>query len=111
MNYTGEYTHFAPIFDNGEGLLCKADPKIFNQTQEFEKYINSDIANISNYEVSYDKLVQTFCNKEQIEKLRKLLNFKFKKHKNYNLPDERIKKLEQMIRTRAMHFIDVIANG
>ena len=98
----------APIFDNGESLLSKADKNIFNDKKEFEKYINSESLNISNYGVSYDKLVESFCDKRHIEKLRGLLTFKFVKNGQYVLPDNRLELLELMIQKRAIHFIDII---
>lgn len=110
-NNTGKFVDMAPIFDNGESLLCKADPKIFKDIKEFDKYINLAENNISYYGASYDVLVKTYCGKRQIEKLRKILTFKFNKHEKYNLPDERIKCLEYMIMQRARHYIELIKNN
>ncbi|HCC04165.1 MAG TPA: protein kinase [Clostridiales bacterium] len=107
-NKTGKFVDFAPIFDNGEGLLSKGDINIFKDKKIFEEYINNENTNISYYGISYDKLVSRFCNKEDIEKLRKLLNFKFEKHEKYNLEDNRLKLLEEMIKERATRFIKII---
>ena len=107
-NKTGEYIGFAPIFDNGEGLLAKADIKIFENKENFNNYINNDATNISNYGACYQELVKAFCDKEQISKLRKLLTFKFKKHSKYNLEEKRLNLLEEMIRSRAKELITLI---
>ena len=40
--------------------------------------------------------------------LRKLLNFKLEKHSIYNLDDNRIKMLNELIKIRASHFIEVL---
>lgn len=109
-NKTGKIIDFAPIFDNGEGLLAKGDVNIFEDKDEFMKYINSDNTNISYYGINYDKLVYKYCNKEHIEKLRKLLNFKFEKHPKYNLDDKRLKLLETMVKIRASRFITILEN-
>ena len=109
-NKTGKFIDLAPIFDNGESLLSKAMPSLFNNKEKFENYINSENNNISYYGVSYDKLVATFCNNEHVYKLRRLLNFKFDKHEKYNLEDNRLKALEKMIQKRASRFIGILDN-
>ena len=35
------------------------------------------------------------------EKLRHLLNFKFKKHPRYNLPEKKLRMIEQQVQKRA----------
>ena len=107
-NKTGEFTDFAPIFDNGESLLAKSMPNIFDDFEEFKKYIEKNELNISYYGVSYDEIVKRFCNKTHKDKLRRLLNFKFDKDINYNLPAKRLKCLEYMVQSRASHFIEMI---
>lgn len=104
-NKTGEYISFAPVFDNGEGLLSKGTISAFDNQDTFNKYINNSYINISHSGVSHDKLVQVFCDKEQIAKLRKVLTFAFIKHSKYNLPDNRLKLLESMVRSRAKELI------
>ena len=107
-NSTGKYIKLAPIFDNGEGLLSKAPIDIFESYEKFEKYTNSNNANISCYGSNYNDLVKAFCNKKQVAKLRKLLGFTFKKHQMYNLSENRIKFLETYIRKRANELILLI---
>lgn len=109
-NKTGKYVDFAPIFDNGEGLLSKADAKAFESKENFQEYIKSNSVNISSYGVNYEELVKAFCDKEQIGKLRKLLTFKFTKHNRYNLEEKRLNLLEEMIRDRASKLISIIEN-
>ena len=107
-NHTGKFIDFAPIFDNGESLLSKAMPDIFNDINKFKEYIEKDEVNISYYGVSFDDLIKEFCDKSYIMKLRKLLDFKFQKHSSYNLPPKRLKCLNYMIQERAKRFIDII---
>lgn len=108
-NNTGEFIDFAPIFDNGESLLSKAIPSIFDNKEEFRKYIKKSEINISYYGVSYDDLVKEFCNKTHIKTLRKLLDFKLKKHSSYNLPAKRLECLNYMIQERARKFVNLIS--
>ncbi len=109
-NKTGEFIDFAPIFDNGESLLSKTMPNVFENRIKFKEYIQKEDLNISYYGVSYDELVKEFCTKNQIEKLRRLLDFKFVRDKNYNLSFKRLRCLEYMIQERAKHFIEVLNN-
>lgn len=107
-NHTGAFIDFAPIFDNGENLLSKAIPNVFDNKEEFKKYIEKNEINISYYGVSYDDLVKEFCNKTNIKTLRRLLDFKLKKHSSYNLPTNRLECLNYMIQERAKRFINII---
>ena len=107
-NKTGKYIKLAPIFDNGEGLLSKAHIDIFEDQKKFVEYISNDNINISCYGSSYNSLVKAFCNKKQVAKLRKLLNFKFEKHPVYNLSEKRIKLLEMLVKKRAKELILLI---
>lgn len=107
-NHSGEFIDFAPVFDNGESLLSKAMPNIFKKREEFISYINRSDVNISYYGVSYDDLVKEFCKKRHIKMLRKLVDFKFEKHKRYNLDSKRLDCLSLMIRLRAQRFIEIL---
>lgn len=107
-NHTGQFVNFAPIFDNGESLLSKTMPDIFQDINIFKEYIEKYEINISYYGVSYNELVKEFCDKSHIKKLRKLLDFKFQKHSSYNLPQKRLICLSYMVQERAKKFIDII---
>ena len=109
-NITGEIVDFAPIFDNGESLLCKADPNIFTDKNKFEEYIDSEASTISYYGTPYNNLVENYCNMTQVPILRKLLTFEFKKHKEYNVSDERLKCLSYMIQKRAREYLKILSN-
>lgn len=108
-NKTGEYIQFAPLFDNGAGLLSLAPSATFENKTAFSDYWHNDqYIQVSNYGVPYVKLVQYYCGKQQVSKLRKLANFRFQKHPKYNLPDERLEMLNSMIQERAMMLINAI---
>lgn len=108
-NHTGDFVDFAPIFDNGESLLSKALPVIFENKEEFLKYIEKPEINVSYYGASYDDLVKEFCNKSHIKMLRKLLDFKFLEHSAYYISRKRLDCLSFMIRERAKRFIKIIS--
>lgn len=107
-NKTGDFIDFAPVFDNGESLLSKAMPEVFDDREKFLEYIWREEINVSYYGVPYEDLVREFCDVSQIVKLRKLLNFCFVKHKSYNLSSKRLELLGLMIRERARKFIEIL---
>lgn len=107
-NSTGNYDAFAPIFDNGEGLFSKANPNVFDSSSSFDNYLKDDELNSSNTGARYEKLVETFCGKEQIAKLRKMLTFELKLHEKYNLDNKRFCLISQMLKSRASELIKVI---
>lgn len=111
-NKTGKYIKFAPLFDNGAGLLSDADINVFKSKHVFEDYYKNDRElQKSNYGVDYKVLVRLYCDKKQIAKLRKVLNFRFTKHIRYNLDDERLELLNLMVNNRAKELIEVIENA
>ena len=40
-------------------------------------------------------------------KLRDLLNFKFKKHSRYNLPEKRLRMMERQVQRRAQKLLEL----
>ena len=108
-NSTGEYICFAPLFDNGAGLLSDAPVDIFFDDKKFNEYWRSNKElQKSNYGGDYRELVKAYCGTQQIAKLRKLLHFTFEKHEKYNLNDKRLKMLANMIQERAMELIQIL---
>ena len=58
--------------------------------------------------IMYSDFVQTaktYMTKNQIDKIKKLINFKFKKHPKYNLPDKRLKLIEKFIQVRVQELL------
>ncbi len=99
-NKTNKPMGFAPIFDNGLALLNFA--------------MDDDLANLDAYlktrsptynGVSFEDIVKAFLSERQKTMLRKLINFKFKKHPRYNLPNKRLKILEKLIQKRIQEFL------
>ena len=108
-NKTGEYVGFAPVFDNGAGLLSNDPPDVFENKPSFiEYYKNDKELQKSNYGVDYRELVRLYCDRQQAMKLKKLNNCKFKPHSNYNVASERLEFLSSMINCRALELIKII---
>ncbi len=76
--------------------------------------MDDDLANLDSYlktrspaynGVSFEDIVKAFLSERQKTMLRKLINFKFKKHPRYNLPNKRLKILEKLIQKRIQEFL------
>ncbi len=94
-NKTNKPIRFAPIFDNGQSLFNRATEKNFLNLNEYAKTRFPACCN-----VTFEDLVKDFISERQIEKLRKMKNFKFIKHSKYNLPSGRLEKIEEYLQRR-----------
>ena len=88
----------APLFDHGNSLFNFAGDQYLETEDLLTKYADS------REPATYDNFIKTA--KEHLDsdlknKLRKLLNFHFKKHSRYNLDNERMIKIEHQIQRRA----------
>lgn len=101
-NKTNKPIKFAPIFDNGLSL--------FNYAME------DDFADIDKYAktrfpaygaISYEEIVKEFISERQKAQLRKLINFRFKKHSRYNLSNKRLKAIENFLQKRVHAFLEI----
>lgn len=98
-NHTNKIVAMAPIFDNGLSLLC------YGMKDDFE--------NIENYAKTrkpatyqdFIEYVKPLITKRQRDKLRRLLEFEFDRKSTYKLPNDRLKKLEELIRSRAKELL------
>ena len=77
---------FAPIFDNWMSL--------------FNYAIEDDLCEIEKYAKTRTPAFEGVS-------LRKLINFKFKKHSKYNLPNDRLKNIEAFIQTRVQEMLNM----
>ena len=98
---TNKPVSLAPIFDNGLGLFPYAAK---NDLEDLEAYVKT---RDSAFGVPFDEIAKEFITDRQKKQLRKILNFSFKRDKNYNLPAERLKTIERFIRRRAGELIDL----
>ena len=98
-NKTNEPIGFAPVFDNGLSLFNYAVEDEIKNLKEYSK------TRFSAFNVSYEDIVKEFITERQREKLRRMINFKFKKHPRYNLPDARLKTIENFLQTRVRELL------
>lgn len=101
-NATNKPISLAPVFDNGLSLFNYA---MENELRDINRYAKTRIPAF--YDVSYDELVKEFLSDRQREKLRKLINFKFKRHSRYNLSKDKLKAIETFIQKRVQEMLDM----
>ena len=86
-NRTNTIVSPAPLFDHGNSLFNFAGADAWANEAALEEYIETLYPSVYDDFLGTAKAVLT---PELREKLRHLLNFKFKKHSRYNLPENRI---------------------
>ena len=90
-NRTNKICAPAPLFDHGLSLLTYA---MDNDLQDWETYAKTRVP--ATYS-DFTELAKQLIGHSQKEKLRKLINFKFKKHSRYNWSNYRLKVIEQLL--------------
>ncbi|QTA85054.1 hypothetical protein [Desulfonema magnum] len=100
-NMTNNVIDTAPIFDNGLSLFNYAMAEDFN---DIDAYAKTRLMATSQDFLTFAKEIIT---KEQKKKLQKLINFKFTKHKSYNLPSSRLKVIEIFIQKRIQELLAI----
>jgi hypothetical protein len=89
----------APIFDNGLSLFNYA---MDDDLRDLENYVRTRLMATSQDFVAFAQQVITG---EQKKKLRKLINFRFRRHPRYNLPTWRLKLIEDVVQQRVHELL------
>ncbi|NDO18094.1 XRE family transcriptional regulator [Lachnospiraceae bacterium MD329] len=100
-NRSGKITAPAPIFDNGLSLFNFATKEDFENLDSYAKTRSTP------YGVSFEDVCAEVMGKTQTAQLRRLIDFKFKRHSSINLPDWRIAALEEHIQKRVVQLLDI----
>ena len=93
----------APLFDHGNSLFNYAGEYFMKSEDTLDDYIKTLQPCV------YDDFIgtaATYMTNENREQLRHLLNFRFKKHSRYNLPEHELILIEKQIRKRAKILLD-----
>ena len=107
-NHTGEILGMAPIFDNGAGLLAYISLSKLKDLDTFKDYYkNNNDFNMSNDWIDFKDHVRKYCDDRQLNKLRKLDNFKFTKQPRYNLLEGRLEYLNILIDYRIKELMSL----
>ena len=92
----------APIFDNGLSLYCYAMDNELDSIAEQEKTLAPALYS------DFDEVALHVAGAKQKQGLRRLLNFRFKKHSRYNLSDARLKALEAAVQRKARQLLESV---
>ena len=101
-NKTNKIAAPAPLFDHGNSLFNFAGRDELTSDATMKSYADTLLPCVYDDFVASAKKVLTPAHKEG---LRRLLNFKFKKHSRYNLPDNRLRLIEKQIQRRAQELL------
>ena len=102
-NKTNKIAAPAPLFDHGNSLFNYAGRDDFESFAALEAYSKTLMP------CTYDDFTGTaekVLTPEIRDGLRHLLDFKFKKHPRYNLPDKRLKLLEDFVQKQARVLLE-----
>lgn len=102
-NKTNQISAPAPLFDHGNSLFNYAGRDDLENFAALEAYAATLMP------CTYDDFTGTAkkaLTPELREGLRHLLDFKFKKHSRYNLPDKRLKLMEQFVQKQARVLLE-----
>lgn len=93
----------APLFDHGNALYSLAGLDDFESAEKLSAYDKALQPCI------YDGFTETavkYMTAEHKARVRKLLDFKFKKHPRYNLSEERLKRIEGQVQKNAAALLN-----
>lgn len=97
-NKTNKIVAPAPLFDHGNALFNYAGQDALVSAETMTEYASTLLPCVYDDFIGTTKAVLTPKHREG---LRRLLDFKFEKHSKYNLPNKRLKLIEEQIRERA----------
>lgn len=92
----------APLFDHGNSLLNFAPSEALTSEKAINKYAAAQRPCV------YDDFIEEakpFLTHEHRNNLRKLLAFQFKRHRLYNLPEQRLKLIEAVVHEQARKLL------
>jgi hypothetical protein len=84
----------APVFDNGLSLFCYDSEKDMSDNANFYNIFEFFTLNVS------AERIKEFMSERHFEMLGRLRNFRFTRHRRYNMPDKRLKLIESIIQKR-----------
>lgn len=97
-NKTNQILSPAPLFDHGNSLFSLAGQDAWESDTALDEYIRTLQPSVYDDFIGTAKAWMTPGHREQ---LRHMLQFRFKKHSRYNLPDKRLQMIEKQIQKRA----------
>lgn len=102
-NRNNEIAGPAPLFDHGNSLFNYAGHDDLKSAENLERYADTMFPCVYDDFMGAAKQVLT---QKHREGLRRLLEYKLKKHPRYNLPQQRLKVIEKVVQNRARILLE-----
>lgn len=102
-NRTNEVARPAPLFDHGNSLFNYAWAEDWENDENLESYARTLQPSV--YDDFMEEAGKALSDRHR-KNLRKLLEFRFKRHPRYNLPAGRLKMIERQIQRRAKYLLN-----
>ena len=102
-NATNKIVAPAPLFDHGNSLFNFAGSDCWTSDNALQEYADTLLPSV------YDDFFGTakaHMDNGSREKVRCLLEFRFKRHTRYNLPPKRLKMIEKQVQKRARRLLE-----
>ena len=100
---TNEVIAPAPLFDHGNALFSLVGKDALQSEESFEKYAKTLLPCVYDDFVAEARSVITH---EQKNRIRRLLDFRLKRHSRYNLSPERLALIEKQVSKRVKEILD-----
>ena len=100
-NHSGKIIAPAPIFDNGLSLCCRVPVE---KVQDLESYSRQCSPADGG---SYEEICSIVMGPKQKEQLRRMVNFRFKRHPSINLSEEFLEQLDKLLSKRVSQLLDI----
>lgn len=101
-NHTGNVKGPAPIFDNGLSLFNYAVKQDFEDLDAYAKTRTTPYSGIT-----YEAVCTEVMGKTQMQQLRHLIGFHFRRHPKVNLPEWRLEAIEHHIQKRIRTIMEL----
>jgi len=103
-NTSNKIVKVAPIFDNGLSLFCAGMDDEFEDIDEYAS--NQVMKNAGNFMIFAASIITS----REKKKIGKLINFKFERDSQYNLPAKRLRVIEGFISRRVEALLKLESN-
>lgn len=107
-NHSGKIIAPAPIFDNGLSLLCYAGNDDLANLPALEEYAKT---RTTPYRLSFEEICAEVMGAKQKEQLRRMIDFRFKRHPNLNFSEEHLQALEKVLEGRVRKLLAIPTHG
>ncbi|MCL2512720.1 MAG: XRE family transcriptional regulator [Oscillospiraceae bacterium] len=115
-NEDRHFGNFGVLRDNRSGKVIAPAPLFDHGISLFNFAMKDDIANLNEYaktrfppyhDLTFESVCAEVTGKTQMEQLRRLIGFTFKRHPSINLPEERLAAIEKHTQKRVRQLMEL----